>query len=75
MADKHPRIVPMLAYEQGTVAMEWLCKTFGFSEKLRMLDDDGILIHGEIELGETINAQNTIARFVQTLLNIILHHT
>ena len=25
-------IIPMLAYENGVAAIEWLCKTFGFIE-------------------------------------------
>lgn len=54
MPGKTPQIIPMLAYEEGVAAMEWLCKVFGFSEKNRILDDNGILIHGEIILGNGI---------------------
>src|SRR5882672_7855661 len=43
-------IIPMLAYEDGVTAIEWLCKAFGFVEKLRWLDDAGKLSHGEIAL-------------------------
>ncbi len=48
MSDTHPTIIPMLSYEDGNAAMDWLCKTFGFSEQTRMKDDNGTLIHGEI---------------------------
>lgn len=44
----------MLAYERGVEAMEWLCKAFGFSEKTRMLDEEGTLIHGEIAIGNSL---------------------
>ena len=44
-------IVPMLSYEDGITAMEWLCKSFGFSESVRMLDNNGRLIHGELTWG------------------------
>ena len=44
----------MLSYEDGVKAMEWLCKVFGFTEQTRWLDDDGILTHGEISMGEEI---------------------
>ena len=44
----------MLAYEDGSAAMDWLCKVFGFTEKTRWLDDNGRLTHGEITLGNNI---------------------
>src|SRR6266508_1884301 len=45
-----PQIVPMLAYEDGPAALDWLARAFGFRERMRMLDDDGRLGHGELEL-------------------------
>jgi uncharacterized glyoxalase superfamily protein PhnB len=47
-------IIPMLTYENGISAMEWLCRVFGFTEKTRWLDDSGSLSHGEIQMGENI---------------------
>ncbi|WP_431210876.1 VOC family protein [Puia sp. P3] len=47
-------IIPMLAYENGVAAMEWLCEVFGFTEKLRWLDDGGRLSHGEIVMGDQV---------------------
>jgi uncharacterized glyoxalase superfamily protein PhnB len=44
-------IVPMLTYENGVVAMEWLCRVFGFEVKTRWVDDDGKLTHGELTIG------------------------
>ena len=41
-------VTPMLSYEDGVAAIEWLCDVFGFTEKLRWLDDNGRLSHGEI---------------------------
>lgn len=32
----HSQVIPELAYHDVTVASEWLCKTFGFSERLRI---------------------------------------
>jgi uncharacterized glyoxalase superfamily protein PhnB len=43
--------VPMLSYEDGVAAMEWLKSVFSFTETTRWLDDDGKLSHGELELG------------------------
>ena len=54
MSDQNQQIIPMLSYEDGVAAMDWLCRVFGFSEKARMLDENGILIHGEITMGDGI---------------------
>lgn len=43
-------IIPMLSYEDGVKAIEWLCLAFGFSKKEEWIGDDGRLSHGEIEL-------------------------
>src|SRR5688572_33359636 len=47
-------IIPMLAYEDGIAAMDWLCDVFGFSIKSKMLDENGKLTHGELVLGNGI---------------------
>ena len=31
----------MIAYRDGTSAMEWLSEAFGFEERARWLDEDG----------------------------------
>lgn len=54
MNNTYPRIVPMLAYEDGVAAIDWLCKVFGFSERSRMVDEKGSLSHGEIALEEAV---------------------
>jgi uncharacterized glyoxalase superfamily protein PhnB len=48
----HSQIIPMLTYEDGVAAMEWLCRVFGFEEKTKWLDEKGKLTHGEIAMGE-----------------------
>jgi len=45
-----PNIIPMLAYQDGVKALEWLVDVFGFTERERYVDDHGVLQHGEIEL-------------------------
>ena len=47
-------IIPMLSYEDGVAAMDWLCKVFGFIEKTKWVDDNGRLSHGEIAMGNNI---------------------
>jgi uncharacterized glyoxalase superfamily protein PhnB len=46
MAD--PRVIPMLAYEDGGGAIDFLVKAFGFEERLRFTDDDGTISHAEL---------------------------
>lgn len=54
MSNHFQQIIPMLTYENGIAAMEWLCRVFGFTEKTRMLDDKGGLAHGELTFGTGI---------------------
>jgi PhnB protein len=47
----YPDVIPMIAYEDGPKAMDWLSSAFGFKERARMLDQGGRLSHGEMEAG------------------------
>ncbi len=49
-----PDVIPMLTYENGVTAMDWLCRVFGFTEKTKWLDREGKLSHGEITMGRGI---------------------
>src|SRR2546428_8924104 len=48
----YPSVIPMIAYENGPVAMDWLANAFGFRERARLLGDGGRLSHGEMEAGD-----------------------
>jgi PhnB protein len=50
--DRYPAVIPMLAYEDGPAAMDWLALAFGFRERARMLGQNGRLSHGEMEAGD-----------------------
>src|ERR1700682_2356489 len=52
LMSEQPAVVPMLAYENGPAAMDWLTRAFGFREVARMLAPDGRLSHGEMSTGE-----------------------
>ena len=54
MATNYPDVIPMIAYEDGPKAMDWLSSTFGFTERTRMLDKDGRLSHGEMGAGQGV---------------------
>ena len=46
-------VIPMIAYEHGPEAMDWLASAFGFRELDRRVED-GRLTHGEMETGKGV---------------------
>jgi uncharacterized glyoxalase superfamily protein PhnB len=44
-------IVPILIYEDVGQAIAWLCRAFGFSERLRH-ERDGVVGHAQLEVAE-----------------------
>lgn len=54
MADVYPPVIPMLSYEDGVAALNWLADAFGFRERARMVGEDGRLAHGEMEAGSGV---------------------
>ena len=54
MEPTYPDVIPMIAYEDGPRAMDWLATAFGFRERARMTGADGRLSHGEMEAGEGV---------------------
>jgi PhnB protein len=47
-----PAVVPMISYEDGIAALEWLRSAFGCRETARLTTPDGKLSHGEMEAGK-----------------------
>ena len=54
MAERTPAVIPMLDYEDGVAALEWLAKAFGFRERVRLIGPDGRLAHGEMHAGDGV---------------------
>jgi uncharacterized glyoxalase superfamily protein PhnB len=54
MSAEYPTVIPMISYEDGIAALEWLAKAFGFRERAREIGADGKLSHGEMEVGDGI---------------------
>jgi PhnB protein len=54
MSRTYPAVIPMIAYEDGPRAMDWLAQAFGFKERARMVAADGRLSHGEMEAGDGV---------------------
>ena len=44
----------MIAYENAAMAMTWLVRAFGFIERSRMTDQQGRVVHGELELSGSV---------------------
>jgi uncharacterized glyoxalase superfamily protein PhnB len=47
-------VIPMISYEDGLAALDWLARAFGFKERARMVGPDGQLAHGEMEAGDGV---------------------
>jgi uncharacterized glyoxalase superfamily protein PhnB len=45
---------PYLYYEDAEAALEWLARVFGFTERVRFLDPDGIVRAAEMYAGDTL---------------------
>ena len=46
------RIAPYLLYEDGAAAIDFLEKAFGFEEVMRMDDENAVVNHAELRLGD-----------------------
>jgi uncharacterized glyoxalase superfamily protein PhnB len=44
-------VVPILVYEDAERAVEWLCRVFGFQERLRA-ERDGVVTHAQLIVGD-----------------------
>ena len=49
-----PRITPHLFYDDVAAAIDWLVKAFGFEIRLRMTDKAGAVVHGEVDLKDSL---------------------
>ena len=49
-----PRITPHLFYDDVAAAIDWLVKAFGFEIRLRMTDKDGTVVHGDLEVADSL---------------------
>jgi uncharacterized glyoxalase superfamily protein PhnB len=44
-------VVPILIYGDVAKAVDWLCAAFGFQERLRAADRDGVVNHAQLTVG------------------------
>ena len=45
-------VVPVLVYEDVAKAIDWLCDTFGFTERLRAGPPSGSVTHAQLDIAE-----------------------
>jgi uncharacterized glyoxalase superfamily protein PhnB len=50
----YPRVSPYLYYEEPAIALDWLQRAFGFTEKLRIPDEERGVAHAELELDGSV---------------------
>ena len=50
--DGMPSVVPMLSYEDVGAAADWLTSAFGFRERLRYAEPNGLVSHLELEVAD-----------------------
>lgn len=49
-----PCIIPTLRYRDGQVAIDWLCKVFGFHAQLVVPDQGGGIAHAQLTYGNSM---------------------
>jgi len=45
-------VVPILIYSDVAKAVDWLCEAFGFRERLRAPDKNGVISHAQLAVGD-----------------------
>lgn len=48
------RVTPYLLYEDTDAMLEWLNEAFGFTESVRMRDENGRTNHAEVKTGDAV---------------------
>lgn len=52
-------IFPSLSYDDAQAAIEWLCRAFGFTERLLVPGPPGVVVHSELSLGNGVILVNS----------------
>ncbi len=52
--DGYPQVTPYLSVDGAAAAIDFYCKVFGATERMRMPSPDGRIGHAELELGNSL---------------------
>jgi PhnB protein len=52
--DGYPQVTPYLSVDGAAAAIDFYCKVFGATERMRMPSPDGRVGHAELELGNSL---------------------
>jgi uncharacterized glyoxalase superfamily protein PhnB len=47
-------VYPSLTYDDALAAIDWLCRAFGFTQRLVVPGPDGTVMHSELSLGQAV---------------------
>ena len=47
-----PRISSSVYYDDAVAAIDWLCNAFGFMVRIKVIGEDGRIVHSELEFGD-----------------------
>jgi uncharacterized glyoxalase superfamily protein PhnB len=48
------RLSSAIFYEDPAAAIEWLCRAFGFTVRIKVEGEDGAILHSELDFGEGV---------------------
>ena len=54
MTDAWRGVTPYIFYNDGIAAMDWMEHALGFRERMRTVDENGQLRHGEMQRGDAL---------------------
>ena len=60
-------LIPNLHYRDAAKAIEWLCRAFGFQQKMVVPGEDGKIIHAQLTFGE--NGMVMLSSILDTKFN------
>jgi len=52
--ENFPRLTSAVTYQDAAKAIDWLCSAFGFELRLKVEDDDGLIVHSELTYGDGV---------------------
>ena len=44
-------VIPTMRYDDAPAAIEWLCRAFGFEQRMVVPGEPGIIVHAQLEFG------------------------